>query len=472
MPVNLVELEKSVLDSVISQEIDFEVIEGRLDVENFSTETHRLIFAAMKSLYIKDNPIDTITLVSELEKGPPRPDGGDWSMYITNLALVAWPMVPNNLDFHVGKLRESTRLGKLERLSYALYESAKSSEIDEVRDLMSKINELEQSEETNPGNRPISAKYLPDEPLPDALWAGLLYPGFITQLNAEPGAGKSTFAYNIATLGAQARDFLGFPFSKRLKALIVDLETVQSLQRKKIEDICGELPEGVYLQSELNLEHDFRILLKDTKTYKFDLIVLDTQSKALAMEDENSNSEANRACLLLSKLAKETNAAVLLIHHTKKSEGGKGVYRGRGASAMAGGVDIVANLETLDRETLKLLVEKSRMPSSYQTITMRKIGNDQFELVEAGIANDGSELHHIQNFIRNLLSDRAEWQTADILQRCEGMSYKTRTTEKAIKQLVESGRIDRIRQGVYKIREESQIEFLHDEDFGMPKELC
>ncbi len=48
---------------------------------------------------------------------------------------------------------------------------------------------------------PVSARDLADIPPPASLWADIIYPGCIVQLNSEPGAGKSTLAYNICALG-------------------------------------------------------------------------------------------------------------------------------------------------------------------------------------------------------------------------------------------------------------------------------
>src|SRR5690606_6931666 len=137
----------------------------------------------------------------------------------------------------------------------------------------------------------------------------------------------------------------------------------------------------LHLLYEFNLRRDVNELIKLAKEEKYDLIVFDTQSKALGMEDENDNSEANRMAILLRRLARETGAAILLIHHTKKGDGGKKVHKGRGASAIAGDVDVVANLETLDLDTLKLEIAKTRIPGVFQSITMRKVGDDKFERI-------------------------------------------------------------------------------------------
>lgn len=284
--------------------------------------------------------------------------------------------------------------------------------------------------------KPISAKDLPDIEIPETLWGGILYPGCVTQLNAEPGAGKSTVAYNIAGLGAQGRDFVGEPFPRAIKTLYVDLETPQWLRRQKIESICGERPEGFYLlvgNDDLNLARDIDDLISLCKEGKYDLVILDTQSKVLGLRDENDNSEANRVAAMLTRLTRETGAAILLIHHTSKGGNSKDVYRGRGASALAGSVDIVCNLDVLDADTIKLSITKSRVPAEFQSITMLKAGGDRFERVSAEGRHD-TETKLIQEAIEELSKSGVKVNQLALIEHFRG-----RIAEKRLRSLLKRG---------------------------------
>ena len=445
---NQEETEKSILEYIISGNDGSKDIVSTLDAGDFPKETHKLIFGAIKRLHGRGVPVDVLNIYCELEDTP-RPDGGDWGSYLTNVLPTALPIVAENLGFHISKIKKASYLRKVSEICCRINEAAILGESEILQNLIESLNKAQLDNVVNNCLKPISAKDLPDIPPPESLWAGLIYPGCITQLNAEPGAGKSTLVYNIAANGAQGKDFLCIPFPKPLKTLYIDLESQTWLQKQKIENICGELPVNFHLLNDFNLKQDLNDLIKLAKAENYDLIVFDTQSKALDMEDENDNSEAIRIAILLRKLANETGAAILLIHHTKKGDGGKKVHKGRGASAIAGDVDIVANLETLDSDTLKLEIVKSRIVGVYQSINMKKLGDDKFERVSTVVSLRGPELHHAQECILKLLGDGEEYRAAEILERVMLEGFKKRTVENALSKLTEAGRVQKPQYGVY-----------------------
>ena len=101
-----------------------------------------------------------------------------------------------------------------------------------------------------------------------------------------------------------------------------------------------------YILDEMDLREDFNGPAQALcKAERYDLLVLDTQSRVLAMEKENDNSEANYLAGFCRRIANEAGCAILLIHHSTKGDEGKAVYRGRGASAIAGAVDVVVNVD-------------------------------------------------------------------------------------------------------------------------------
>ena len=470
------ETELSVLENIIFRGLDFKEVRLVLEAEDFYTETHQIIYTALETLYNRGEPIELLTVCEELRERP-RPGRGSFTSYITNLSMTALPLDKQNLKFHIYKIKSESKMRSWWMITQNLATAIKNGDTDNILSLIEKVREFEYSDNVAHNKlKPISAKDLPDEPPPDALWAGIIYPGSITQLNSEPGAGKSTIAYNIAAMGALGKPFLGIPFTKHIRTLYIDLETPQWLRRQKIETICGELPEDFLLLNDLDLLRDLSDLIQLCKKENYELIVLDTQSKVFAMEDENDNSQANKAVALVEKLTKETNVAVLLIHHTRKGNGGlQAVYRGRGASAIAASVDIVANLEVLDADTLKLKVVKSRIPGVYLSLTMKKLGGDKFERVSTEETNGGLELHRIQDFILNLLGNGEVWRTAKIQERAQREGYKERTVGDALRRLREAGKVIQIKQGYYTLPGAKLDSYQKGqdkiEDFDIPPEL-
>jgi DNA-binding transcriptional ArsR family regulator len=305
---------------------------------------------------------------------------------------------------------------------------------------------------------PVSARDLADIPPPPSLWADIIYPGCIVQLNSEPGAGKSTLAYNICALGACGKPFLDIAFSKRLKSLYVDLETPRFLRKNKIELICGELPEDFYIVDGIELRKDFNYLLRLCKRGRYDLLVLDTQSRVLAMEKENDNSEANYLAGLLRRIANEAGCAILLIHHSTKGEEGKAVYRGRGASAIAGAVDVVVNLDVLGDDVLKLSVVKHRIQGSNPRLLLRKAGEDRFEPCpdQGGADEPGFAIYQAQDAVIALLSQSlVPLRTGEIAEAVEKeLGVNRKTLNRALSRLAQAGKIRKSKKGYYEIRRE------------------
>jgi hypothetical protein len=83
------------------------------------------------------------------------------------------------------------------------------------------------------------------------------------------------------------------------------------------------------------------------------LIVLDTLSRAIAGQDENSASAISRVAANLSKIAWETGATVLVLHHSAKATGEL-----RGSSALLGAIDCAIRLRRL-RQYHVAAIEKS-----------------------------------------------------------------------------------------------------------------
>ena len=74
---------------------------------------------------------------------------------------------------------------------------------------------------------------------------------------------------------------------------------------------------------------------------------------------ENDNVAVEQVLSILRRIANETGAAVLLIHHTKKSQGGNAeshagdAEAGRGASALVYGTRVTFTLAKMAKDTAK-----------------------------------------------------------------------------------------------------------------------
>lgn len=422
-----------------------------LETNDFYSTKHKIIFESIINMDQSAIPVDVCTIHKYLEKDDKLRLAGT-SSYITYLTEISISGI--DLSHYIQEIKSASGKRKLWELCHKVAESIEKNEpLETIKGNLTNLSDITISGTAENPLKPTSAPDLDEVPMPESIWGDILFPGFITQLNAEPGVGKSTFAYNIAAHGALNEDFLDITFSRRIKTLYVDLETPKSLCKTKIKLICGTLPHDFYILSSLDLKSDYSDLVQLCKKEKYDLVVLDTQSRAFNMEQENDNSEANLLMGLLRQITIQTNIAVLLLHHTTKGAVNKKVYKGRGASAIAGSADVVVNLELEDSETLLLSVPKSRMLIEHDSMIIRKTGNDRFELVNRSsicLQNTKNEIEKIQDLILSMFPDNSsELKTSEIIRNAESEDFRKRSIEDALGRLNRAGKILKLKQGIY-----------------------
>jgi len=447
------EYEEGVIGALICEPHLYDDVSAQLKYMDFYVERHQYIFLTIGEMREAGIPVELVSLWQRLtDAGEIENAGGPG--YLTYLAGNAF--LEENLGYYAGVIKDDSLQREVWRHGAEIMKSVEKKEgWEKIDGIIEKLSGAH-VEDRGDNPMPVSARDLADIPPPPSLWADIIYPGCIVQLNSEPGAGKSTLAYNICALGACGKPFLDVPFSKRVKSLYVDLETPRFLRKNKIELICGELPADFYIIDNIELRRDFNYLLRLCKRGKYDLLVLDTQSRVLAMEKENDNSEANFLAGLLRRIANEAGCAILLIHHSTKGDEGKAVYRGRGASAIAGAVDVVVNLDALGDDTLRLSVVKHRIQGSNPKLLLRKSGEDRFEPCpdQGGGDEPGFALYRAQDAAVALLSESlTPMRTGEIIEAIQkDIDVDKRTVERALGRLAQSGKITKLKKGYYEVR--------------------
>ncbi len=180
--------------------------------------------------------------------------------------------------------------------------------------------------------------------------------GNVGILNAMTNLGKTTLILNLAisiasdrsfplisdeTVGKRVMYIDGEATKSELQADIRKmLESCSEAQKELVRDrlffLCDEEIDDESLDI-VNKDH-LEVIRKKALEFKPDLIIIDTLSALALMEDENDNSKVKAEVMKpLKTLAKGTNSAILILHHTGKySEGSPQAadsYKGRGASA-------------------------------------------------------------------------------------------------------------------------------------------
>jgi RecA-family ATPase len=182
--------------------------------------------------------------------------------------------------------------------------------------------------------------------------------GEVGVMFASTDVGKTTLSLNLSLMLAAGGAFEPLVERKEgsRRVLYIDGETRQArlqadvrqmlhgwgddektLVEQNLHLACDATLDGNQL--DLTKHNHLKWLKKEAERVKPDLIILDTMVSLFSLNNENDNSEVARQVMKpLAKLASDTGAAILLLHHIGKlsedSQASTKAYRGRGASAI------------------------------------------------------------------------------------------------------------------------------------------
>jgi len=446
IPINI-EAEQHVLAGLACNKIKTDLVL----IDDFYDQRHKLIYQAVSNLknYL---PVNSEQVWKVLDNNGLTAEVGTEIYIIEVLDRIV--ISKAQADYWLKELKEASNKRKLKTFYQQGIEDITDKNLG-AEDSLTKLSELisETSYQLiSKGLDIISARDIQAEEYDkvESIWGDLLYPSSIIQINSEPGLGKTTFMYNLLLQGALNKEFLGIKFSKQINSLYVDVETPSWLRKRKLDSICDtELPDNFYFIDSLNLKSQEQSLVKTINEYSIDVLVLDTQSRVFQQEDENNNAQANTVLSELRNICQETEVCIVLVHHLGKDTGNSGVYSGRGASAVAGAVEIVVNLSSLDSEVLKLEVVKSKVNNDYFVMGIKKIGDDRFEAHEINDDRSFTTKIKIQDEILQL--SPGIYETAKIQSILQARDYSKASITRALSGLVQSCKIGKVKRGEYEI---------------------
>jgi archaellum biogenesis ATPase FlaH len=193
----------------------------------------------------------------------------------------------------------------------------------------------------------VSTQYtalnLNDEPIPtDWLIDGMIAKGDLHLIMGDPGAGKSWLTMSIAVQAAKGQAWAGRKIDRPLRVLYVDEENPESVIYERLVELGYDdlaAPNIRYLSRQgIRLDGEADKLIEDAQLYEPDLIVLDSLNRIHTLEENSAGDMARLFNDGIKLLAQATGAAVILIHHTNKSDG-SGYRRSRGSGDIVAAVD-------------------------------------------------------------------------------------------------------------------------------------
>ncbi len=290
--------------------------------------------------------------------------------------------------------------------------------------------------------------------LPTGLWGDFLFPESIVFLSGEAGAGKTTFIYNLAAALSCGDTYLSFKIPHPLKVLIYDLESPDGLIKSRSRLIDNINSDKITIGLFDDFGKDYLSLVKAAKD--FDVVIIDTVSKAFLTMSEDDNAEARREMKLVRNFTQETGACVILLHHMGKVSQGRAVYKARGASARPDLSDIVINFESIDENIIRFHQAKNRFVGGDITFFLRKL-EGQFEQTHFAGYTDSMDIFKAQQMILELLSLQGELLRNEIVKALGDKSISRPTVDRALGNLRVTNKIDKPRRGVYTLSQGDKL---------------
>lgn len=163
--------------------------------------------------------------------------------------------------------------------------------------------------------------------------------GEVMLLGGPPKAGKSTFLADLACHVAGGIGYIGQRVQEA-PVLWIDLEQHPRRTAALFRRLQGDgLP--LHISSERPIRFDLQAYIQE---HGIGLVVIDSLSKFWAVEDENDAVQVTAAIEEIRHLALVTDAAIVLIDHTRKSGGEDGTDI-RGSGAKTASVDIAVSFK-------------------------------------------------------------------------------------------------------------------------------
>jgi len=294
--------------------------------------------------------------------------------------------------------------------------------------------------------------------------------GEVGLLNAVNNVGKTTLIRNLAiklTIGEDFRPLINGPVIR--KVAILDFEdglanTFQDLnsmacvltydQRRWLEqnlliicDVRDESDEDFSLSN----EGHWKAIRDRLRDFGPDLIIVDTISSAFGIQNENDNAEVRRVVMRpLRRLAKDSAAAVLAIHHVGKSKSEDGQtreqsHKGRGASSFADHSRIVINLNRDSTEKNCVVLEYAKIKGPIVNDTLLRYEPRTRWFTEINTVDVLSKAEIIIRFFE----DGEEHRTAEVVEHLASQMSK-QYVSLVLRTLVKRNTLVRTKHGVYR----------------------
>ena len=287
------------------------------------------------------------------------------------------------------------------------------------------------------------------EPQPPIDWIvdGLISAGSVNVFFGEAGCGKTWALLDLAVCMANGAPWLGMA-TKQGAVLIIDEESGRRRLSRRMGDIMrghGANDQTPIMATSLaafdmgnpNDIGKFYNLIINTGAR---LVIIDALADIMPGRDENAVKDTAPIFLSLRKIAEETQAAIIVIHHSNKTGG----YRG--SSAIKGAIDLLLSVEKKnDSNNLTFKTEKARDTTAGAFAATMNFDGDQFWLTASEYEKTTAEYNKGCQYVLRYLATSTAGTMADIQGAADSCSELA--ARKAVYYLVNGGEVQRTNPG-------------------------
>ena len=447
-----------------------------VEADDFYSPPHRILFAAMLTLYQRDEPVDMVTVQAELANQD-KLEGVGGIDYILSLQSAAPTAASVSTYARTVKRHSIARAQIKAAQSFVLGVQRNLSEEELAAHYATLATALEMGATSEDGILTAEALLRMDVKT-EWLVHNLIPLGGLTVVAGDGGIGKSFLALSLAHAVTNGLHWLGKYSTRKGNALYIDFENPEAGQKERL----ALLDRGAGIQSPTELEESdpfgdgypeslywwFRPLdltaarigrLESViRERRLNLVVLDSWSKLIPGINENDNTQVTLALMPVLRLARRIPwCALVLIHHFGKPRGDLAEanlvqHRVRGASALRDNVDAAFTMSgTPDGRDRRIDHMKARLvmePEAPFLVEIRQVPSGGVEVVHAGGAEQISV--GVQAKLQELIQEDlavSPRMRQDLLRRCretldgQGVKFDDKTFGRALHALTKAGTI-------------------------------
>lgn len=201
------------------------------------------------------------------------------------------------------------------------------------------MEELMKTEKDESGFSMYSMNDLLMMNIPEAQWAwdGIFPVGGLSLVVGQPKAGKTTFLRSLCLAVARGEDFLGRSTMKG-PVILFGLEEHKAHLKDYFYNAGAENSDDLHIIFG-DIPYDAFNKLKGLIVSRSpSMVVIDTLFKFKPIEDTNSYAQTSKNLLEIMNVARETNTAIVLVHHMRKNDADSSTAI-LGSQGIFGGVD-------------------------------------------------------------------------------------------------------------------------------------